>query len=52
MDWTIATDWSDLLPMTVYMECVIDNSYLSLGADLYSLNPQTGETMKLMKNWL
>ena len=52
MDWTIATDWSDLLPMTVYMGCVIDNGYLSLGADLYSLNPQTGETMKLMENWL
>lgn len=51
-DWTILADWSNSLPMTVYMECIIDNttSY-SLGTDLYAFNPQTGETKKLVDNW-
>lgn len=51
IDWTIAADWSSLLPITVYMECVFNDGDQSLGTDMYSLNPQTGETVKLIENW-
>ena len=54
IDWTIATDWSSLLPITVYTECIVNDGNTisqSLGTDMYSLNPQTGETVKLIENW-
>ena len=53
-DWTILTDWSNLIPMTVYMQCIINDGNVisySLGTDLYALNPQTGETTKLVDDW-
>ena len=54
IDWTIVTDWSNLLPITVYTECIVNDGNTisqSLGTDMYSLNPQTGETVKLIENW-
>ena len=54
INWTSKIDWTSLLPITVYMECIVnDGSTISqsLGTDMYSLNPQTGETVKLIENW-
>ena len=53
-NWSSKIDWANLLPMTVYMECIVndgDTISQSLGTDMYSLNPQTGETVKLIENW-
>ncbi len=52
--WTVAADWNNLIPITVYMECVVNDGSVisqSLGTDMYSLDPQTGETVKLIENW-
>ena len=54
INWTNKIDWTSLLPMTVYMECIVNDGNTisqSLGTDMYSLNPQTGETVKLIENW-
>ena len=48
-DWTIAADWSNLLPLTIYMSCINDRGELSLGTGLYSLNPSTNELIKLIE---
>ena len=50
VDWTIAADWSNLVPLTIYMSCITNdgNSELSLGTGLYSLNPNTNELVKLI----
>lgn len=49
-DWTVATDWSNLVPLTIYMSCIANsgNKELSLGTGLYSLNPSTNELVKLI----
>ena len=49
-DWTIATDWSNLVPLTIHMSCIANNGNkeLSLGTGLYSLNPSTNELIKLI----
>lgn len=49
VDWTIAADWQEALPLAIYMMCRYDEGYttLSLGTELYSLNPETGEYHKI-----
>lgn len=49
-DWTVATDWSNLVPLTIHMSCIANsgNKELSLGTGLYSLNPSTNELVKLI----
>ncbi len=52
--WKLEADWNSLLPLPVHMDCIINDGTVisqSLGADLYSLNPQTGETAKVSDNW-
>ncbi len=49
IDWTIATDWDDKLPLTLYFACMMDSGgELSLGTGLYSLDPNTNDLVQLI----
>ncbi|MBQ6375533.1 hypothetical protein IJJ37_01195 [Candidatus Saccharibacteria bacterium] len=54
IDWTIKTDWSELVPLTIYYACEVNNGNMiemSLGTSMYSLDPNTGELKMLIENW-
>ena len=52
-NWEIMTDWSDALPLGLYMACITSNgAELSLGSDLYSLVPSTNELFLVDKSGL
>ena len=54
INWVSKRDWSDLLPLTVYTECVVEDGNTisqSLGTAMYALNPQTGEFIKITDEW-
>ena len=54
INWVVNTKWDDLLPLTVYTECVVEDGNTisqSLGTSMYAINPQTGEYTKMVDNW-
>ena len=54
INWVYGKDWNDLLPFTVYTECIVDDGNVtsqSLGTSMYILNPQTGEYSLAIDEW-
>ena len=51
-NWMINRDWSDKLPIVISIMCKIDggNTKLSLGNNLYSLDPETNTLTKLTES--
>ena len=54
INWVYGQEWGDLLPLTVYTECVVEDGKTisqSLGTAMYALNPQTGDYIKITDEW-
>lgn len=51
-NWMVNRDWSDKLPIVISIMCKIDggNTGLSLGNNLYSLDPETNTLTKLTES--
>ena len=54
INWVVITNWDNLLPLTVYTECIVedgDTIAQSLGTSMYAVNPKTGEYTKMVDEW-